>query len=43
MNVKGNRWLRKILGWLPIFELYYEDTRPSPVRSCEFDPKFDAC
>jgi len=43
MNIKGNRWMRKILGWLPLFELYYEDTRPSIDRTCELDPSFDGC
>jgi hypothetical protein len=43
MNIKGNRWMRKILGWLPLFEMYYEDTRPSIDRTCEMDPSFDGC
>ena len=42
MNIKGGRWMRRLLQWLLIDE-YYEDSRPSPQRVCDLAPESDAC
>ena len=43
MNIKGGRWMRRLMQFMPLFEQYYEDTRPSVDRTCELNPNFDGC
>ena len=43
MNIKGGRWLGRLLQWLPLIDKASDETRPSPQIICDQAPESSTC